>query len=106
MSVCIVTGSAGLIGSEAVRFFASQGMTVIGIDNDMRRKFFGDAASTEWNRKRLEREVRGYRHKSVDIRDLDSLRALFAKLGRALSAVIHCAAQPSHDWAARDVFTD
>src|ERR1041385_4465464 len=106
MSVCIVTGSAGLIGSEAVRFFASQGMTVVGIDNDMRRNFFGDGASTEWNRKRLERDVQGYRHESVDIRDLDSLRSLFGKMGTALSAIVHCAAQPSHDWAAKDVFTD
>jgi CDP-paratose 2-epimerase len=106
MSVCIVTGSAGLIGSESVRFFADQGMSVVGIDNDMRSQFFGAAASTNWNRQRLEREVRGYQHANIDVRDVEGLRALFKEIGGALSAVIHCAAQPSHDWAAKDVFTD
>jgi len=101
-----VTGSAGLIGSEAVRFFAAKGLTVIGIDNDMRSRFFGQAASTGWNRRRLEREVPGYRHADIDIRDLDGLRKLFSELGSALGAVVHCAAQPSHDWASKDVHTD
>ncbi len=106
MSVCIVTGSAGLIGSEAARFFSQQGLSVVGIDNDMRSRFFGASASTEWNRRRLERELRGYRHESVDIRDTETLQAIFRKLGKSVAAVIHCAAQPSHDWAAKDVQTD
>ena len=106
MSVCVVTGSSGLIGSEAVRFFADQGLVIVGVDNDMRRTFFGASASTDWNRQRLEREVRNYRHQHIDIRDLDALRAMFKTYGAAIDAVVHCAAQPSHDWAAQDVFTD
>jgi CDP-paratose 2-epimerase len=106
MSVCVVTGSAGLIGSEAVRHFAAKGLTVVGIDNDMRRQFFGPEASTAWNRQRLEREVKDYKHESIDIRDFEALKRLFGGLGRSLAAVVHCAAQPSHDWAARDVHTD
>ena len=58
MSIAVITGSAGLIGSEAVRYFAAQGLEVVGIDNDMRRAFFGEEASTTWVRERLEREVR------------------------------------------------
>ena len=106
MSVAIITGSAGLIGSEAVRFFASLGMDVVGLDNDMRRYFFGDEASTRWNRSLLERQVRGYTHYDADIRDSDAVDALFEKYGSEVGLVIHTAAQPSHDWAARDPFMD
>ena len=106
MSVAIVTGSAGLIGSEAVRFFSELGMTVVGIDNDMRRVFFGDEASTEWNRKRLERDISAYVHESFDIRDADAVDALFSRYGSGIELVIHTAAQPSHDWAASDPLTD
>lgn len=106
MTVCIVTGSAGLIGSEAARFFSEQGLSVVGIDNDMRSRFFGASASTEWNRRRLEQNLRDYKHESVDIRDLEALRAIFQRLGTSVAAVVHCAAQPSHDWAAKDVQTD
>lgn len=106
MTVCIVTGSAGLIGSEAARYFADKGLSVVGIDNDMRSRFFGEAASTAWNRQRLEREVTGYRHEAVDIRDREALAAVFRRLGKDVGAVVHCAAQPSHDWAAKDVHTD
>lgn len=106
MALCIVTGSAGLIGSEAASFFSQQGLSVVGIDNDMRSRFFGAAASTEWNRRRLERELRGYTHESVDIRDWEGLQAIFQKLGKSVAVVVHCAAQPSHDWAAKDVHTD
>ncbi len=106
MSVAIITGSAGLIGSEAVRFFARQGLKVVGIDNDMRRVFFGDEASTAWNREALEREVPGYEHHSLDIRNYAALEKVFRRYGSDISLVIHTAAQPSHDWAARDPFTD
>lgn len=106
MSVVIVTGSAGLIGAEAVRFFAEQGMDVVGIDNDMRREFFGDEASTAWSRRELEKNVANYRHRDVDIRNRDGLEKIFRDLGASTLAVIHAAAQPSHDWAARDPFTD
>jgi CDP-paratose 2-epimerase len=106
LSVCLVTGAAGLIGSEAVAFFAERGMDVVGVDNDMRRYFFGREASTEWNRRRLERDVPGYTHHDVDVRDREKLRALFEHYGRELSLIIHTAAQPSHDWAAREPHTD
>lgn len=106
MGVCIVTGSAGLIGSEASRHFAAQGLEVVGIDNDMRSQFFGPEASTTWNRRQLEAEVPGYRHENVDIRDLNALRRIFQHHGKSIQVVVHCAAQPSHDWAAGDVFTD
>jgi len=107
LSVAIVTGSAGLIGSEAARHFAALGLDVVGIDNDMRREFFGDEASTEWNRARLSEELgASYTHEALDIRDRAAVDALFKRYGAAISLVVHCAAQPSHDWAARDPFTD
>jgi CDP-paratose 2-epimerase len=106
MSVAIITGSAGLIGSEAVRFFASIGMHVVGIDNDMRKFFFGEEASTEWNRKSLEAEVEKYEHYNIDIRDYPKIREIFERFGKDITLIIHTAAQPSHDWAARDPFSD
>lgn len=106
MSTVIITGSAGLIGAEAVEFFASQGFDVVGVDNDMRRYFFGDEASTAWSRERLERSHRNYTHVSDDIRDEAAIGRLFARYGKAVALVIHTAAQPSHDWAAREPFTD
>jgi CDP-paratose 2-epimerase len=106
MSIAIVTGSAGLIGSETTRFFSSKGLDVVGIDNDMRREFFGPDASTAWNRALLEKELRDYRHVEADIRDDQTMAQLFAKYGRDIKVIIHTAAQPSHDWAARDPFKD
>ena len=107
MSVAIITGSAGLVGSEASAFFARQGMDVVGIDNDMRRRFFGDEASTRWNRARLERDLgERYEHVELDIRDDAAIDAHFAKYHGAIDLVIHTAAQPSHDWAAREPMTD
>ena len=104
MSVAVITGSAGLIGSEAARFFAGLGMDVVGIDNDMRKVFFGDEASTSWNRLRLEQNLDRYTHYDLDIRAYDAIKRLFARYGNAISLVIHTA--PSHDWAAHDPFTD
>jgi CDP-paratose 2-epimerase len=106
MSVAIITGSAGLIGSEAATYFAAQGLEVIGIDNDMRRYFFGDDASTRWNQQRLEHALRNYRHYDVDIRDQERMNHIFNTYGSTISLVIHAAAQPSHDWAAREPHTD
>ncbi len=106
MSLALVTGSAGLIGAEAVRFFADRGLDVIGVDNDLRSYYFGSQASTRWNRRRLEEEVGGYRHRELDVRDRDGVDALVAELGRHLRVVVHTAAQPSHDWAAREPLTD
>ncbi len=106
MSIAIVTGSAGLIGSEAVTFFASLGLDVVGLDNDMRRHFFGDAASTQWNRQRLEQQVPRYMHHDTDIRNWDAIRKLFQQYRSAIRVIVHAAAQPSHDWATRDPMTD
>jgi CDP-paratose 2-epimerase len=106
MSIAVITGSAGLIGSEAVRYFAAKGMRVVGIDNDMRKYFFGPEASTEWMRKHLEATIADYEHFDTDIRDHAAILELFRRFGQDISLVIHTAAQPSHDWAAREPLTD
>jgi len=98
----LVTGSAGLIGSETVRRFASEGLRVIGIDNDLRRQFFGDAASTRPTRDALREEWPEYEHHDLDIRDRPVITEIFREHGQNLIAIVHTAAQPSHDWAARD----
>lgn len=106
MSIAIITGSAGLIGSEASKHFAAQGLDIIGIDNDMRRVFFGDEASTAWNRQKLESGLSNYKHLSVDIRNREEIDALFKEHGSEIKLIVHTAAQPSHDWAARDPHMD
>jgi CDP-paratose 2-epimerase len=89
-----------LIGSEAVKFFASLSMDVVGIDNGMRADFFGADASTQWVRDRLTQTIPGYRHYEVDIRDSGGIGQIFERYGKSVSLIIHAAAQPSHDWAA------
>lgn len=103
--VALITGSSGLIGSEAVRFFCKKGFKVIGVDNDLRKYFFGDSASTEWNRKILEEEFsKNYIHKAIDIRNEKKIKEIFQIYKPSL--IIHAAAQPSHDWAAKEPLTD
>jgi CDP-paratose 2-epimerase len=106
MNTILVTGSAGLIGAETVRFFSARGFRAVGIDNDMRRVFFGDDASTEWSRRALEASLPHYHHHSADIRDKEAMAAIFAAHGSAIKIVVHTAAQPSHDWAAKDPHVD
>ncbi len=106
MNVAVITGAAGLIGAESVRHFAELGFTVVGIDNDMRKYFFGDAASTEWSRRRLETQIAGYQHRAADIRDAATIGRVFAEFGSDIKVIIHCASQPSHDWAAKEPLTD
>ena len=106
MSICLITGSAGLIGSESAKFFAEKGFDVVGIDNDMRRYFFGDDASTSWMKNNLKHTVKGYEHHAVDIRNVEDLEKIFAAKGKDIALIIHTAAQPSHDWAAKEPFTD
>jgi CDP-paratose 2-epimerase len=107
VSVALVTGSAGLIGAEAARHFAGLGMHVVGIDNDMRRYFFGPDGSTAWSLLRLTADLGdAYTHFDTDIRDRDGLEQVFKKYGADIAVVIHTAAQPSHDWAATEPFTD
>lgn len=102
--VVLVTGSAGLIGSEAVRFFAKKGFKVIGVDNDSRKYFFGVAASTSWNKNKLKKEIKDYIHYDLDIRDQKKIEKLFKT--NKINLIIHVAAQPSHDWAAKEPLTD
>ncbi|MDZ7675249.1 MAG: NAD-dependent epimerase/dehydratase family protein [Acidimicrobiales bacterium] len=100
----LVTGSAGLIGSEAVAFFDAMGFRVDGIDNNARADFFGPQGDTTWNRQRLESTCTGYTHRDLDIRDADAIDRLIRDGGYDL--VIHAAAQPSHDLAARRPIDD
>ncbi len=101
----LITGSAGLIGSEAAKFFAQKGFDIVGIDNDMRSYFFGEEASTEWNKKKVTKELgSSYTHYAADIRDNEAISKIFKK--HKFDIIIHTAAQPSHDWAAKEPFTD
>jgi CDP-paratose 2-epimerase len=106
MGIAVVTGSAGLIGSEASRHFSAKGMQVIGIDNGMRSVFFGQEASTSWMRENLSQTLANYKHYSADIRNRDLIFSIFERYGSEIKLVVHTAAQPSHDWAAREPFTD
>ena len=106
MSTVIVTGAAGLIGSESVKRFAQAGLKVVGIDNDLRRWFFGDGASTLANRRKLIESIPNYQHHDFDIRDRRAVENLLRQLGKDITLIIHTAAQPSHDWAARDPHAD
>jgi CDP-paratose 2-epimerase len=106
MAIAIITGSGGLIGSESVRYFAEQGFDVIGLENDMRSRFFGPSASTTPTSERLVQEVDSFRWEQIDIRDADGVSALFARHARDIELIVHTAAQPSHDWAASDPQTD
>ena len=101
-----MTGSAGLIGSEAVRFFSDKGFDVVGIDNDMRSYFFGKEASTQWQLNQLTASLPKFTNESADIRDFEAISKIFNKYGSDVKLIVHTAAQPSHDWAAREPFTD
>lgn len=106
MKIALITGSGGLIGSESVSFFASKFDLVIGIDNNLRQYFFGKEASTDWNRNRLKERFPNYKDYSADIRNYNELETIFKKYGTDISLIIHTAAQPSHDWAAKEPLTD
>lgn len=103
--VVFITGSAGLIGSESARFFAEKGYQVVGVDNDMRKYFFGEQASTTWNQEQLAKDLGPrYRHYVADIRNRMQIEELIKEC--VPDIVIHTAAQPSHDWAAKEPHTD
>jgi len=106
MNISIITGSAGLIGNESVRFFSDKMDLIIGIDNDLRAYFFGKDASNEWNKNELKRIIPNYLHYSLDIRNYGDLQDIFAKYNADIKLIIHTAAQPSHDWAAKEPITD
>ncbi|MDB6072548.1 MAG: rfbE 2 [Verrucomicrobiaceae bacterium] len=106
MKVAIVTGSCGLVGSETCKSLHAEGYTVVGLDNDMRSYFFGQGASTSSTRALLESTLREYTHEAADIRSWDAVEAVFKRHGSAIQVVVHAAAQPSHDWAAKEPLTD
>ncbi len=106
MPKAIVTGSGGLIGSESVRYFAQQGLEVIGVENDMRSQFFGPDASTQAVTDQLVEQVDGFVSIDLDIRDRDAIERLLGRHGKETELIVHTAAQPSHDWAASDPHTD
>ncbi len=106
MNIALITGSAGLVGSESVRFFASKFDRIIGIDNDMRAYFFGKEASTSWNLEYLKNTVPNYEHYHTDIRSYPELERIFRTYCSDIKLVVHTAAQPSHDWAAKEPVTD
>lgn len=101
----LITGSAGLIGSEAVKFFAQKDFQIVGIDNNMREYFFGKEASTAWNQKLLKQKfAKQYHHYQTDIRNKEEIEKIFHQ--HKFDLIIHTAAQPSHDWAAKEPLTD
>lgn len=106
MNIALITGSAGLIGSESVSFFSQKMDLIVGIDNNQREYFFGADASTKWNEQRLEKEFNNYKHYNADIRDYNALERIFKEYGKDIKIVVHTAAQPSHDWAAKEPLTD
>jgi CDP-paratose 2-epimerase len=106
MNIALITGSSGLIGSESVEFLADKFDLIVGIDNNLRAYFFGEDGSTQWNKSRLEEKYENFRTYNTDIRDYGQLEQVFKEYGRDITLIIHTAAQPSHDWAAKEPLTD
>lgn len=106
MKVALITGSNGLIGGESVEFFHDKFDKIIGIDNNLRSYFFGIDGSTIWNKNRLEEKFENLQTEEIDIRDYSALEAVFSKYSTDISLIVHTAAQPSHDWAAKEPLTD
>ena len=98
MSIVIITGSSGLVGSEAVNFFCDKGFDVIGIDNNLRKFFFGRDGSTLWIKNNLIKRNKKFKNFNIDIRNFNGLEKIFKKYRKNISLIIHCAAQPSHDY--------
>lgn len=106
MNIVLITGSAGLIGSESVDFFSSKFDLVVGIDNNLREYFFGVDGSNNWNRNHLQATYSNYKHYDIDIRNIDELEPIYQQYRNQIKLIIHAAAQPSHEWAAKEPFTD
>ena len=106
MSLAIITGSTGLIGSEAVNFFCDKGFDVIGIDNNLREFFFGKNGSTSWVKSKLIKRNKQFQNLNIDIRNYNKLKKIFTKYKKKISVIIHCAAQPSHDYGKKFPFLD
>ena len=106
MSLAIITGSSGLVGSESVNFFCDKGFDVIGIDNNLRKFFFGKNGSTSWIKSQLIKRNKNFKSLNVDIRNFSKLDKIFKKYSKNISVIIHCAAQPSHDYGKKFPFLD
>ena len=105
MKTILITGSAGLVGSECVNFFLKKKFRVIGLDNNMRKSFFGNSASVNKTEKNLIK-IPNYTHYNFYLRNHSKIEGVFKKYSKHITAIIHSAAQPSHDWAAKEPFTD
>ena len=99
MSIVLITGSSGLVGSESVKFFSNKGFDIIGIDNNLRKLFFGNEASTNKMKNNLLRNFKKFKNFNIDIRNYNALEKIFKRYRKNISLIIHCAAQPSHDYA-------
>ena len=106
MSIVLITGSCGLVGSESVEFFYKKGFEILGIDNNSRKKFFGETASINWKKNELIKKYKYYQHFNLDIRKYKPLERIFKKYKNKISLIIHAAAQPSHDYAKTKINLD
>ena len=106
MSIALITGSCGLVGSESAIFFSKKGFDIVGIDNNARKFFFGKDGDISWVKRKLNKSLKKYSHYSTDIRNYESLKKIFLKYKKNIKIIIHCAAQPSHDWAKNKAFVD
>ena len=106
MSVALITGSCGLVGSESALFFSKKGFEIVGIDNNSRKFFFGNDGDILQVKKKLKKKIKKYFHYNTDIRNYNALKKIFIKYKNKIKIIIHCAAQPSHDWAKNKPFID
>ena len=106
MKIALITGSSGLIGSESVQFFSKKKFRVVGIDNNLRKYFFGKEGDTSWVKKKLIKENNNFKNYNIDIRSYKKLENIFKKFKKKIKIIIHAAAQPSHDWAKKEPKTD
>ena len=106
MSIAIITGSCGLVGSEAAMFFSKKGFDIVGIDNNSRKFFFGKDGDVTWVKISLKKNIKNYKHLNIDVRNYSTLKKIFSKYKRNIKVIIHAAAQPSHDWAKNKPFID
>ena len=106
MSIALVTGSCGLVGSESAYFFSKKGFDILGIDNNARKFFFGKDGDISWVKKKLKKDLRNYKHADLDIKNYKTLSKIFKKYKKSIKVIIHAAAQPTHDWAKNKPFVD
>ena len=106
MKIALITGSCGLVGSESSIFFSKKGFKILGIDNNLRKFFFGKEGDISWVKKQLKKNIKNYKHLDIDIRNYNSLKKIYSEYKTKIKLVIHAAAQPSHDWAKNKPFID